>query len=81
MAYCHIAHNCEIGNRVIMVNNAMLTGHVIVEDFAIIGAMTPVHQFCRIGCYAMVGGLSRITHDVPPIRSAPAPPINSAAST
>ena len=66
MAYCHVAHNCEIGNRVIMANNAMLAGHVIVEDHAIIGGMTPVHQFSKIGCYAMVGGLSRITHDVPP---------------
>ena len=66
MAYCHVAHNCEIGNRVIMANNSMLAGHVIVEDFAIIGGMTPIHQFSKIGCYSMVGGLSRITHDVPP---------------
>jgi len=66
MAYCHIAHNCEVGNRVIMANNAMLAGHVIVEDYAIIGGMTPVHQFSRIGRNSMVGGLSRITHDVPP---------------
>ena len=66
MAYCHVAHNCELGNRVIMSNNATLAGHVIVEDHAIIGGMTPVHQFSRIGCYAMVGGMSRITHDIPP---------------
>lgn len=66
MAYCHVAHNCEIGNRVIMANGAMLAGHVIVEDNAIIGGMTPVHQFSKIGKYAMVGGLSRISHDVPP---------------
>jgi len=66
MAYCHVAHNCEIGNRVIMANNANLAGHVIVEDFAVIGGMTPVHQFSRIGAYSMVGGFSRITHDVPP---------------
>lgn len=66
MAYCHVAHNCEIGNRVVMSNNAMLAGHVIVEDYAIIGGMTPIHQFCRIGRNAMVGGFSRITHDVPP---------------
>ena len=49
-----------------MANNAMLAGHVIVEDYAIIGGMTPVHQFSRIGQYAMVGGFSRITHDIPP---------------
>ena len=66
MAYCHIAHNCELGNNVIMANNAMLAGHVIVEDYVIIGGMTPVHQFCRIGSQAMVGGFSRVSHDVPP---------------
>ena len=66
MAYCHIAHNCTVGNNVIMSNNALLAGHVIVEDFAIIGGMTPVHQFSRIGCHAMVGGMSRVTQDVPP---------------
>ncbi|MCK4934889.1 MAG: acyl-[acyl-carrier-protein]--UDP-N-acetylglucosamine O-acyltransferase, partial [Simkaniaceae bacterium] len=57
---------CEVGNHVIMSNGAMLAGHVIIEDHAIIGGMTPIHQFCKIGCYAMVGGLSRITNDVPP---------------
>lgn len=66
MANCHIAHNCIVGNRVIMANNALLAGHVTVEDFAIIGGMTPIHQFVRIGAYAMVGGMSRVTHDVPP---------------
>ncbi len=66
MAYCHIAHNCTVGNRVIMSNNATLAGHVTVEDFAIISGMTPIHQFVRIGCYAMVGGMSRITQDIPP---------------
>ncbi len=66
MAYCHIAHNCEVGNRVIMSNNATLAGHVIVDDYAIIAGMTPIHQFVRIGSYAMVGGLSRVTHDIPP---------------
>lgn len=66
MAYCHIAHNCIVGNRVIMSNNATLAGHVIVEDCATIGGMTPIHQFSRIGCYAFVGGMSRVTHDIPP---------------
>lgn len=66
MAYCHIAHNCVVGNRVILSNNATLAGHVTVEDFAIIGGMTPIHQFTRIGRYAMVGGMSRVTHDIPP---------------
>lgn len=66
MAYCHIAHNCRLGNHIVMANGAMLAGHVEVEDFAIIGGMTPIHQWVRIGAYAMVGGLSRITHDIPP---------------
>lgn len=66
MAYCHIAHNCEVGNRVIMSNNATLAGHVIVEDNAIISGLTGVHQFVRIGKHAMVGGMSRVTHDIPP---------------
>ncbi len=66
MAYCHVAHNCVIGNGVIMVNNATLAGHVTVEDHAIIGSMTPIHQFTRIGRNAMVGGMSRVTNDIPP---------------
>jgi UDP-N-acetylglucosamine acyltransferase len=55
-----------VGNRVIMSNNATLAGHVTVEDCAIIGGMTPIHQFVRIGRYSMVGGMSRVTHDIPP---------------
>lgn len=66
MAYCHVAHNCEIGNKVIMSNNATLAGHVTVDDCAVIGGLSAVHQFSRIGRYAMVGGMSRVTHDVPP---------------
>ncbi|MEI8365768.1 MAG: acyl-ACP--UDP-N-acetylglucosamine O-acyltransferase [Parachlamydiaceae bacterium] len=66
MANCHIAHNCSVGNRVIMGNNAALAGHIVVEDFAIISGLTGVHQFVRIGCHAMIGGMSRVTHDIPP---------------
>jgi len=66
MAYCHIAHNCEIGNNVVMSNNATLAGHVTIEDYAIIGGLTPIHQFVRIGTYSMVGGMSRVPHDIPP---------------
>lgn len=66
MAYCHVAHSCKVGKGVIMTNGATLAGHVIVEDYAIIGGMTPIHQFTRIGTYAMVGGMSRVTHDIPP---------------
>ncbi len=66
MAYCHVAHNCEVGNRVIMANCSMLAGHVKIEDYAIIGGMTPIHQFSKIGKYSMVGGFSRVYCDVPP---------------
>ena len=66
MAYCHVAHNCEVGNHVIMSNSSMLAGHVIIEDYAIIGGGTPIHQFSRVGAYAMVGGFSRVAHDIPP---------------
>ena len=66
MAYVHIAHNCKLGNHVVMANNATLAGHVTIEDHAIIGGMTPIHQFARIGAYSMVGGLSRLPHDIPP---------------
>lgn len=66
MAYCHVAHNSTIGSHVIMSNGATLAGHVIVEDYAVIGGLSAVHQFARIGRYAMVGGMSRVTHDVPP---------------
>jgi UDP-N-acetylglucosamine acyltransferase len=66
MAYCHIAHNCELGNNVIMSNGAQLAGHVIIEDHAIVGGMTAVHQHVRIGAYSMVGGMSGLPCDVPP---------------
>lgn len=66
MAYCHIAHNCTLGNRVILGNSANLAGHITVEDNAIISGMTGIHQFVRIGTHAMVGGMSRITRDIPP---------------
>lgn len=66
MAYCHVAHNCIIDSNVIMANSVMLAGHVHIEDNVVIGGMTPVHQFVRIGKYAMVGGFSRVTQDIPP---------------
>ena len=66
MAYCHVAHHCRVGNRVILSNSVNLAGHVTIEESAIIGGMSAIHQFSRIGAYAMVGGMSRITHDIPP---------------
>lgn len=66
MINSHIAHDCIVGNRCILANNATLGGHVSVDDFAIIGGMTAVHQFCVIGAHVMVGGCSGVAQDVPP---------------
>lgn len=66
MAYCHVAHNCSIGDYVVLANNCNLAGHVLIEDHVIVGGMTPIHQFSRIGKHAMVGGFSGVSHDVPP---------------
>lgn len=66
MAYCHIAHDCVVGNHVIMANAATLGGHVLVEDWAQVGALCPIHHFVRIGAHAIVGGGTTITKDVLP---------------
>jgi UDP-N-acetylglucosamine acyltransferase len=66
LAYCHIAHNCTLGDYVIMSNVATLAGHVTVEDHAVIGGLAAVHQFCRVGKMSMIGGCSKIVQDVPP---------------
>ncbi len=66
MAYVHIAHDCSVGNKTVMANAVTLAGHVKVEDCAVIGGIVAVHQFNRIGAYAMVGGFSGVTQDVPP---------------
>jgi UDP-N-acetylglucosamine acyltransferase len=66
MAYCHVAHNCLMGNNIIMVNQASLTGHCVVEDRAFLSGMTGFHQFTRIGTLAMVSALSAINKDIPP---------------
>ena len=66
LSYVHIAHDCILGNHIIMSSYAALAGHVVVEDHAILGGFTAVHQFCRIGKFSMTGGCSRIPQDVPP---------------
>ncbi len=66
MAYCHVAHNCRLGNFVVMANAANLAGHIDVEDYAIIGGLTGIHQFTRIGTHAFIGGASAVAQDVPP---------------
>ena len=66
MVGCHVAHDCHVGNNVIVTNNAMLAGHVVVGDRAYISGAAGVHQFCRVGSYAMVGGQAHMVQDVPP---------------
>jgi len=66
MAYIHIAHDCQIGNHVIMANVATLAGHVQVEDRAAIGGLVAIHQFVRVGAYSYIGGVSGVGLDIPP---------------
>lgn len=66
MAYSHIGHDCQVGDQVIITNSTGISGHVIIEEKVAIGGHTGVHQFIRIGKLAMVGGMSRLTKDVPP---------------
>lgn len=66
MAYVHLAHDVQIGSNTTLANNGQFAGHVVVGDFAVVGGMTGVHQFCRIGAHAMIGASSLILADVPP---------------
>jgi UDP-N-acetylglucosamine acyltransferase len=66
MAYSHIAHDCQVGNHVVMANGATLGGHILIEDHAIIGGLAAIHQFCRIGTHAMVSGLTGVSQDISP---------------
>jgi UDP-N-acetylglucosamine acyltransferase len=66
MAYVHIAHDVQVGHRTILANNATLAGHVHVGDWVIVGGLSGVHQFCKIGAHAMTGFQSHVSQDVPP---------------
>ncbi|MDD8018462.1 MAG: acyl-ACP--UDP-N-acetylglucosamine O-acyltransferase [Bacteroidota bacterium] len=66
MAYTHVAHDCIIGNNVIIANSVQMAGHVTIDDFSIIGGLVAIHQFVRIGAYTMVGGHFRVPKDIPP---------------
>jgi len=76
MAYVHIAHDCSVGNNVIMVNSSQLAGEVIVDDWAILSGMVAVHQFCRIGSHVMISGGSLVRKDVPPFIKAGREPLS-----
>jgi UDP-N-acetylglucosamine acyltransferase len=75
MAYAHVAHDCVVGNNCILANGVQVAGHVTIEDYVIIGGLTPVHQFCIIGQHAMIGGGFRAVQDVPPYILAASEPL------
>jgi len=82
MAYSHVAHNCQVGDHVVIANAVQMAGYVVVDDWAIVGGGTVVHQFVRIGRHAMIGGGSRIPQDVAPfVRTAGSPPRNAGVNS
>ncbi len=66
MAYSHVAHDCKLGSNIIMANSVALGGHIVIEDHAILGGIVGVHQFVRVGAYAIVGGQTGVDRDIPP---------------
>jgi len=66
MAYTHIAHDCKIGRKVVMANNATLAGHITIGDYATVGGLVAIHQFVKVGDYAFIGGKSGVPKDIPP---------------
>ncbi len=66
MVYCHVAHDCTIGNNIVLANNVQVGGHVTIEDYAIVGGSCAIHQFSRIGHLSMVGGMTGVLSDVIP---------------
>lgn len=75
MTYVHIGHDCRIGNSVILSNVVQLAGHVTIEDKAIISGLSAVHQFARIGRHSFIGGMSRVSKDIPPFLKAVGSPV------
>jgi UDP-N-acetylglucosamine acyltransferase len=66
LATCHVAHDCVLGDHIVMSNGAVLAGHVIVEDHVVIGGYGGIHQFCRLGAFAMLSATAKLVHDLPP---------------
>ena len=66
MAYCHVAHDCKTGRGVILANNATLAGHILIDDYAIVGGLVAIHQFVRVGKFAYIGGKAAVVKDIPP---------------
>jgi UDP-N-acetylglucosamine acyltransferase len=75
MAYVHIAHDCQVGNKTILANNTTLGGHVHLADWVIVGGLTGIHQFVKVGAHAMVGFSSAVTQDIPPFMMADGNPL------
>jgi len=73
MAYVHVAHDCQLGNNIIMANGASLAGHVVIQDHATVGAFTMIHQFCRIGAYSFLGSATLVNQDILPYSKTSAP--------
>ncbi len=78
MAYVHIAHDVQLGNRTVLANNATLAGHVHVGDWAIVGGLSGIHQFCKVGAHVMLGFQSHVSQDVPPFMTAAGNPLGVA---
>ena len=73
MAYVHIAHDCQLGNNIIMANGASLAGHVVIQDHSTVGAFSMIHQFCRIGAYSFLGSATLVNQDILPYSKTSAP--------
>ena len=75
MTYVHLAHDCHVGDGVVIANATQLAGHVTIQDRAILSGLNAVHQFVTIGCYAFVGGCTRVSQDIPPYVKAAGSPM------
>jgi Acyl-[acyl carrier protein]--UDP-N-acetylglucosamine O-acyltransferase len=75
MSYVHLAHDCHIGNGVILANGVQLAGHVTIDDRATVSGLSAVHQFTRIGRHSFIGGMSRVSKDIPPFLKAVGNPL------
>ena len=76
LCYSHVAHDCQLGNHIILSNSVGLAGHIVVEDHAIVSGLAAVHQFCRIGQHSIIGGCSKVVQDVPPFMIVDGNPAN-----
>ena len=70
MAYSHVGHDCHLGNHIVLANGATLAGHITIEDHAIVGGLSAIHQFCHVGAHAMISGLTGVPQDIPPYMTA-----------